>query len=107
MNASVRVLTTLKGVNGVLELLIAFPFLIGLSSLAKIWELLVIMFFLHMLTLLLLIITKLSYKTGSLLGLLASIVGFIPFIGMLLHISTAVLNLSECYQLHRGRMDRW
>jgi hypothetical protein len=107
MSVSVRVIATLKGINGLLEVLLGFPFLGGLYIITHAWQPLVFMFFLHMVTLLLTIVTKSPYKTGSLLGMLTSILGFIPFIGMLLHLSTALVNLSESYQLYKGKKIRW
>jgi hypothetical protein len=105
MTKSVRALTALKGINGVLEIVLGFPFIAGLSVITHEWGPLVVMFFLHMVALLLAIVMKSSYKTGSLVGLLASLVGYVPFIGMLLHISAAFVNLSEGYQLFRGKRE--
>lgn len=82
----------LKIITGVLEAILGIPFLGGLIVLANGWTPLVIMFVLHIVTLIFCSKENTS-KIGSVTGIITSCLAWIPFLGMLLHILTAVVLL--------------
>ncbi|MBD7942767.1 hypothetical protein MKZ20_06605 [Psychrobacillus sp. FSL K6-2684] len=85
----------LKWVTGGLEALLGIPVLGGIIIMSFLWIPLVIMLALHIVTL---IITKKEggeTTTGSILGIVTSCIGFIPIVGMIMHIITAVILMLE------------
>jgi|SRR5690625_1888997 len=79
----------LKWVTGGLEALLGIP-LIGASIIVGLaWIPLVIMLILHIITL---VLTKRDNgkTTGSILGIVTSCIGWIPFVGMVMHILSAI-----------------
>ncbi len=85
----------LKWVTGGLEAVLGIPVLGGIIILSLAWIPLLIMLALHIVTL---VITKKEgggTTTGSILGIVTSCIGFIPIVGMIMHIITAVILMIE------------
>lgn len=84
----------LKWVAGGLEALLGIPVLGGTLIVSMVWTPLAIMLVLHIVALILAL--KSGRKiAGHILGIIASAVGFIPVVGMVMHIVTAVFLLIE------------
>lgn len=79
----------LKWVTGGLEAFLGIPVLGGYIILSFFWIPLVVMFVLHIITLVLTICDKGPFE-GSILGIITSCVGMIPVLGMIMHILSAV-----------------
>ncbi|WP_339226554.1 hypothetical protein NSQ77_13480 [Oceanobacillus sp. FSL K6-2867] len=79
-----------KWITGIFEGLLGIPFLGGLYILSNAWMPLFVMLILHIITL---ILTKKDNGSGfgSVLGIITSIIGWIPIVGMILHIITALI----------------
>lgn len=75
----------------ILETLFAIPILGGTIILGLMWIPLALALVLHIVAL---VFTQKanSSKTGPIIGIVASVLGFIPFVGWLLHVSAAVFN---------------
>lgn len=82
----------MRWVSGGLELLLAIPFLGGLIVLSTVYVALGIMLVLHIVTL---IMSRDESEPvyGSVMGIITSVLAWIPFVGWLLHVVTAVLLL--------------
>ncbi len=80
----------LKWVTGGLEAILGIPVLGGLIVVGFLWTPLVVMFILHIVTLVF-SSRENGDKAPSILGIVTSCVGWIPFVGMVLHIITAIL----------------
>lgn len=83
-----------KIVNGSLECLWGFPFIGGTIIMSLLWTPLVLMFILHIVCLVLAIQEDKTIR-GPLIGVIGNAVGWIPFVGMVMHILAAVFNLVE------------
>jgi len=90
MGALVTGSSTMKWITGVLELFLAIPILGGAIVIGLYWVPLGIMFILHLITLLLSIRNK-EAAYGSVVGIITSLVAWIPFIGWMMHLITAIL----------------
>ncbi len=79
----------LKWVTGALEALLGIPVLGGMIIVGLLWTPLLIMLILHIITL---VLTKKDggASTGSILGIVTSCIGWIPVVGMIMHILSAV-----------------
>ncbi|TCP31232.1 hypothetical protein EV207_103115 [Scopulibacillus darangshiensis] len=84
----------LKIISGALEALLGIPVLGGTIILALAWIPLGVMFLLHIATLVLSGKDGVK-KHGSILGIVTSCIGWIPFVGMIMHIITAVMLLVD------------
>lgn len=84
----------LKFVVGGLEALMGIPVLGGALVLSLAWTPLVIALILHIVTL---IFSKQENRpiTGNVLGIVTSCIAFIPIVGMIMHIITAIIVLIE------------
>lgn len=84
----------LKWVSGGLEAILGIPVLGGLMIIGLYWTPLVIMLALHIITL---ILTKKDRgaTTGSILGIITSCVGWIPVVGMIMHILSAIFLMMD------------
>lgn len=80
----------MKLLTGVMEAVLAIPVLGGLIVLASAYWALVVMCVLHAATLIISVKNHDSYY-GSILGIVTSLLAWIPFLGWLLHLLTAVL----------------
>lgn len=84
----------LMWVTGGLEALLGIPLLGGTLVISLFWTPLVIMLAFHIVTLVL--AQKQHLKTrGSILGIITSCVGWIPIVGMVMHILTAVFLMID------------
>lgn len=91
MKDAVRIL---KWVTGGLEALLGIPVLGGSIIISLLWTPLVLMLALHVVGLVLSIKSNMK-RVGHILGIVSSCVGFVPFVGMVLHILTAIFLLIE------------
>ncbi|MDF2557547.1 MAG: hypothetical protein K0R71_1375 [Bacillales bacterium] len=87
----------LKWVSGGLEALLGFPIIGGTIVLSLLWTPLLIMLALHIVTLVL--AKKEGLKaTGNILGIVTSCVGWIPVVGMIMHIISAIFIMIDAYK---------
>ncbi|WP_337103624.1 hypothetical protein [Paenibacillus sp. YIM B09110] len=79
----------LKWITGSLEAILGIPILGAVIIISFMWLPLVVMLILHIITLAISIKNNEAYH-GSILGIVASVIGWIPFVGLILHILSAV-----------------
>ncbi|KHD85375.1 hypothetical protein [Heyndrickxia ginsengihumi] len=84
----------LKWVAGGLEALLGFPLIGGTIVLGLFWTPLVFMLALHIVALVI-TINENKKRTGHILGIITSCVGWIPIVGMVMHIISAIFLLIE------------
>lgn len=84
----------LKFVTGGLEALLGIPIIGGSIIVGLLWTPLILMLVLHIIGLVVSVKADVK-KTGHILGIVSSCIGFIPFVGMVLHILTAIFLLME------------
>jgi hypothetical protein len=95
----------LKWVSGGLEALLGIPILGGTIVVGLFWSPLAIMLILHIVTL---VFTKKEgggSTTGSILGIITSCVAWIPIVGMVMHIISAIilmLDAAKTEEKHAG-----
>ena len=79
-----------KWITGIFEALLGIPILGGLYILSNAWTPLFVMLILHIITL---ILAKKDDGSGfgSVFGIITSIFGWIPIVGMIMHIITALV----------------
>ncbi|MCH1625922.1 hypothetical protein [Fredinandcohnia quinoae] len=84
----------LKWVTGGLEALLGIPILGATIILSMLWVPLGIMLILHIITL---VLTKKEggATTGSILGIVTSCIAWIPFVGMIMHILSAIFLMLD------------
>ena len=82
----------MKLLTGVLEAVLAIPVIGGLIVLISGYWILVVMCVLHAVTLMIAVRNGDSYH-GPVLGIVTSMLAWIPFLGWMLHLATAVLLL--------------
>jgi hypothetical protein len=92
-----KVSTILKWVSGGLEALLGIPVLGGAIVLSMAWTPLIIMAILHIVTIVF-ATREGQAKAGNILGLITSLIGWIPFVGMVMHIISAVLIMVDAYK---------
>lgn len=92
--------TILKWVTGGLEAFWGVPFIGGTIILAYAWTPLVIMLILHIITLVFSIIDRKRFG-ASILGIITSSLGWIPILGMIMHILTAIFLLVDAYSSNK------
>lgn len=91
MKDAVRIL---KIINGALETLLAIPILGASIIIGLLWIPLLVMLILHIITLV--FSAQSGMKISSpVLGIVASVLGVIPFVGWILHTIAAIFNLIE------------
>ncbi|RDY66991.1 hypothetical protein DXT76_20185, partial [Halobacillus trueperi] len=79
----------LMWVTAALEACLGIPFVGGTFVISLLWTPLAVMLILHIITLVL--SQKKGRETrGSILGIVTSCVGWVPFVGMVMHILTAI-----------------
>ncbi|MCC3373880.1 hypothetical protein [Cohnella sp. REN36] len=83
---------TMKLLTGVLEIILAIPFIGGLIVIGWGYAPLVIMLILHLITLLMSNANRES-SAGSILGIVTSCLAWIPFVGWFLHLVTGLALL--------------
>ena len=79
-----------KLVTAIGETILAIPVLGGIIVLSSAWSALGILFALHIVTLIFAVKNN-KGKAGSILGIVTNILGWIPILGWILHIASAVL----------------
>ncbi|NBD24120.1 hypothetical protein [Paenibacillus glycinis] len=90
----------MKWLTGVFELILAIPIIGGLIIVSSSYSALGIMLLLHILTLVLSAMNRES-KYGSIMGIITSVLGWIPFIGWFLHLVSAILLMVSAAQRSR------
>lgn len=93
----VRTSTILKWVTGGLEALLGIPVLGGIIILSTAWTPLFLMAILHIVTIVFAVREDES-KAGNIIGLVTSVIGWIPFVGMIMHMISAVVILLDAYR---------
>lgn len=89
--------TILKWVSGGLEALWGIPVLGGVVILSLVWTPLFIMAALHIVTLVF-CVKENTNKTGNILGVITSLIGWIPIVGMVMHIISAIVIMLDAYK---------
>ncbi|MFF2481761.1 hypothetical protein [Paenibacillus sp. NPDC058071] len=94
---------TLKWVTGSLELVLGIPIMGGLIVMGFAYTPLFVMFVLHILTL---IFSTQARTTiyGSIMGLITSLLAWIPILGMLMHLTSAILLMVSASSM-KDRMN--
>ncbi|MBM7567224.1 putative membrane protein [Paenibacillus sacheonensis] len=87
----------MKWLTGVFELILAIPILGGLIVVGSSYGVLGIMLLLHILTLVMSAMSK-EAKYGSILGIITSVLGWIPFVGWFFHLVSAILLMVSAAQ---------
>lgn len=90
----------MKWLTGVFELILAIPVIGGLIVVSSSYSVLGIMLALHIATLVFSVMHK-EAKYGSIVGIVTSVLGWIPFVGWFLHLVSAILLMVSAAQ--RGR----
>ncbi|PLS15849.1 hypothetical protein CVD28_20315 [Bacillus sp. M6-12] len=93
--------TILKWVSGGLEGLLGIPVLGGAIVIGFAWTPLFIMALLHIITLVF-SAKENQNKHGSILGIVTSLLAWIPFVGMIMHIITAILLMVDAARSNRN-----
>jgi hypothetical protein len=86
-----------KGLTGTFEAILAVPLFGGLLVLLSAWQLLTIALILHIVTAAIAIANRTSVAP-SILGIVTSLIAFIPIIGWLFHAITAVCLFISAYK---------
>ena len=94
MKSTVRVT---KWVAGGLEALLGIPVLGASIIIGLVWTPLAIMLVFHIVNLVLSKNEDLPVA-GSILGIVGNAIGWIPFVGMIMHILTAIFLMGEAYK---------
>ncbi|AXI10432.1 hypothetical protein CUC15_16490 [Oceanobacillus zhaokaii] len=87
----------LKWVTGAFEAFLAIPLIGGAFIISLYWTPLLVMLILHIITL---VLTKKDEgkSVGSILGIITSCVGWIPVVGMIMHILSAIFLMVNASQ---------
>ncbi|KAB7706618.1 hypothetical protein F9802_10500 [Bacillus aerolatus] len=80
--------TAMKWITGGMEAVLGVPIIGASIIVGNLWAPLGFMAVMHIITLLLALSAGRSL-TGSILGIITSVIGWIPFVGMFMHIITA------------------
>lgn len=95
--------TFLKIISGGFEAFLGIPILGGVFILSHLWAPLIFMFLFHGITLFVSMYER-RFSFGSVLGIITSVLGWIPFVGMVMHILTAfVLLIDGFFSLFRQK----
>ncbi|WP_033828750.1 hypothetical protein [Bacillus andreraoultii] len=89
--------TILKWVSGGLEAFWGIPVLGGTIILSMAWTPLWFMLILHIITLIFSVLEKRSFH-GSVLGIITSCIGWIPILGMIMHMVTALILFIDAFR---------
>ncbi|MFC4411592.1 hypothetical protein ACFOZY_14285 [Chungangia koreensis] len=92
-----RISTGMKWLTGLCEVVLGIPFIGASIIIGSGWSALGVMLILHAITLIL-SIRDMEGKGGPILGLVTSVVGLIPFVGMVLHWITSITLLISAYR---------
>lgn len=94
----------LKLVTSILEGILGIPIFGGILIVSMLWLPLVVMLGLHIVTLII-AGKEDGPKAGSILGIITSVIGFIPFVGMVMHIVTFIVLLVEAMNIKEKKDD--
>nr|WP_106783101.1 hypothetical protein [Lysinibacillus timonensis] len=86
-----------KGITGTFEAILAIPLFGGLMVLMSSWQLLTIALVLHIITFAIAISNRTSVAP-SILGIVTSLIAFIPIIGWFMHVITAICLYISAYR---------
>ncbi|WP_335872605.1 hypothetical protein [Bacillus sp. 2205SS5-2] len=89
--------TILKWITGAFEAILGIPFIGGVIVVSFAWTPLVLLLLLHIVSLVFSIKEDES-KTGNILGIVTNCIAWIPFVGMVMHIITAIVVLIDAYR---------
>lgn len=94
----------LKLVTSILEGILGIPFIGGILIVSMLWLPLLVMLGLHIATL---VITEKEGgpKVGSILGIVTSVIAWIPLVGMLMHMITFIVLLVEALTMKEKKED--
>lgn len=94
----------LKWVTGGLEALLGIPILGATIIISFLWTPLLLMLILHIITL---VFTKKEEGsiTGSVLGIVTSCIAWIPFVGMIMHILSAIFLMIDAAKPENSKSD--
>jgi hypothetical protein len=93
---------TLKWITGGLELFLAIPVLGGLLVVNSAYTILFFMLIFHIVTLVLSVTNRESYY-GSILGIVTSVIGWIPIVGWLMHLISGIFLMITAAQQPRNQ----
>lgn len=93
--------TILKWITGAFEGFLGIPILGGVFILSNGWTPLLVMFILHVITLIF-SAKEMQNKHGSILGIITSLVGWIPVVGMIMHIVTALVLFIDAFRAKKA-----
>jgi predicted branched-subunit amino acid permease len=85
----------LKWITGALEAVLGIPFIGGAIVFGFGWQPLVFMLIFHIVTLVITFLERSNQRAGSILGIVTSMIAYIPFVGMVMHIITAIVLLIQ------------
>jgi hypothetical protein len=90
----------LKWVTGAMEAILGIPVLGAAIVIGFLWIPLLVMLVLHIITL---VLTKQDggSTTGSILGIVTSCIAWIPFVGMIMHILSAIFLMLDAAKVDR------
>ncbi|MGF7535066.1 hypothetical protein AAGG74_15455 [Bacillus mexicanus] len=88
--------TIFKWISGIGEAILGIPFLGGLYIIANGWTPLFVMFVVHLITLFFSLKDR-KKVSGSILGIFTSLIGWIPVLGMIMHLITATFLILDAY----------
>ncbi|KIL50073.1 hypothetical protein KP77_14480 [Jeotgalibacillus alimentarius] len=89
-----KISTIMKWVTGSLEAVLAIPILGGTLIISTGWSILWIMLALHIVALIF-AAREFTSKTGSIFGIFTSVFGFVPLLGFIMHVITAIILLLD------------
>jgi hypothetical protein len=89
-----------KVVSGLFELILAIPIIGGLIVIGNGYLPLTIVFFLHLTTLIICVAAKHSFKS-SVLGMITSLIAWIPVVGWIFHGLTSIALFVSAYQTRK------
>ncbi|MDQ0493812.1 hypothetical protein [Paenibacillus brasilensis] len=96
---------TLKWITGGLELFLAIPVLGGLIVVNSAYTVLFFMLIFHIVTLVLSVTNREPFY-GSILGIVTSVVGWIPIVGWLMHLLSGIFLMITAAQPPRDQYHR-
>ncbi|WP_409288390.1 hypothetical protein [Peribacillus sp. SCS-37] len=92
--------TVLKWITGALEAFLGIPFLGGAIILGFSWMPLILMGFLHLITLIISAAER-ENRHGSVLGIITSCIAWFPVLGMIMHIVTGLVLIIDALRSRR------
>jgi hypothetical protein len=89
--------TILKWITGGLEAFLGVPILGGAIVIGFGWTPLLVMLVLHIVTLIF-SVKEFQNKHGSILGIITSVLAWIPVVGMIMHMISGLLLIIDAYR---------